>query len=198
YLLDLHGLRELPGLALQAFTNDEGNEGASLQQVLELGGSRRRESRPRLHRLRLDVPPELPKRALRRAIRLERKDPVPEHADFDVEIDLADALRRRGWPDPRIAVAIVPVEGKKNQVDVNVRIEPGPRAEITFEGDQPPRRDRAAIAELYRPDFYEPAALEEMKAETIRAFRRRGHWEPKVEIASHPGLNPGAGNGRPS
>ncbi len=182
YLLDLHGFRALPGLALQGFTTDEDTEGASLQQVLELGGSRAWGRRPRLHRLRLEVPPELPKRALRRAIRLERKRPVPEHADFDVEIDLTEALRRRGWPDPRITVAIVPVEGKKNQVDVNVRVEPGPRAEFTFEGDRPPRRDRAAITALYRPDFYEPASLEEMKAETVRAFRRRGHLEPKVDI----------------
>lgn len=188
YLLDLHGFRELPGLALQGFTTDLGTKGASLQQVLELGGSRNtRERRPRLHRLRLEVPPELPKRALRRAIRLERRRPVPEHADFDVEIDLAEALRRRGWPDPRIDVEIVPAEGKKNQVDVNVRIEPGPRAEFTFEGDRPPRRERAAITALYRPDFYEPAALEEMKAETVRAFRRRGHLEPQVDLTPRRG-----------
>jgi outer membrane protein insertion porin family len=183
YLLDLHGVRELPGLTLQGFTNDEGNEGASLQQVLELGGSRTPESRrPRLHRLRLEVPPELPKRSLRRAIRLERRRPVPEHADFDIEIDLAEVLRRRGWPDPRIEIEIVPAGGKKNRVDVNVRIEPGPRAAFAFEGDRPPRRDQEAITALYRPDFYEPAALEEMKAETVRAFRRRGHLEPQVEI----------------
>jgi outer membrane protein assembly factor BamA len=183
YLLDFHNFRQLPGFALQGFTNDEGNEGASLQQVLELGGSRPRETRPRLNRLRLDIPPELPKRALRRAIRLQRRRPVPEHADFDVEIDLADALRRRGYPDPRIDVQVVPVENAKDRVDVNVRIEPGPRAEIAFTGDRPPRRDRSAIAALYRPDFYEPAALEEMKQETLRAFRRRGHLEPQVEIA---------------
>jgi outer membrane protein assembly factor BamA len=182
YLLDVHGFRELPGLTLKGFTNDVGVEGASLEQVLELGGSRTRETRPRLHRLKLDVPPELPKRKLRRAIRLERRSPVPEHADFDVEIDLAEALRRRGWPDPKIDVEIVPVEGKKKQVDVRVRIEPGPRAEFTFAGDRPPRRERAAITALYRPDFYEPASLEEMKAETVRAFRRRGHWDPKVDI----------------
>lgn len=186
YLLDLHGLRELPGVALQGFTRDDGSEGASLQQVLELGGSRRREARPRLHRLRIEAPRELPKRTLRRAVRLERRDPVPEQAGFDVEIDLAEALRRRGWPDPKIDVRIVPLEGRK-QVDVLVRIEPGPRAEFTFEGDRLPRRERTAITALYRPDFYEPASLEEMKAETIRAFRRRGHWEPRVTIEVAPG-----------
>ena len=33
YLLDLHCFRELPGVAFQGFTNYEGTEGASLQQV---------------------------------------------------------------------------------------------------------------------------------------------------------------------
>jgi len=182
YLLDLHGLRELPGLALQGFTTDQGGEGANLQQVLELGGGRVRESRPRLHRLRLEIPPELPKRKLRRAVRLERKGPVPEHADFDVEIDLAEVLHREGWNDPKIDVKVVPAEGKKNQVDVSVRIDPGPRATFDFTGDRPPRRDRAVIAALYRPDFYEPASLGEMKAETVRAFRRRGRLAPQVEV----------------
>ncbi|HEX5761484.1 MAG TPA: translocation/assembly module TamB domain-containing protein, partial [Thermoanaerobaculia bacterium] len=57
YLLDLHGFRELPGLALQGFVNDEGREGASLQQVLELGGGRPpAQAGPRLRRLRLEAP----------------------------------------------------------------------------------------------------------------------------------------------
>ncbi|HBL29998.1 MAG TPA: hypothetical protein DD490_24425 [Acidobacteria bacterium] len=182
YLLDLHGWRELPGLALQGFTTDGGGEGLSLQQVIELGGGRGHETLPRLRKLHLDVPKELPKRALRRAVRLERRGPVPEHADFDVEIDLAEALRRRGWPDPRIEVQIVPAEGKKNQVDVNVKIEPGPHASFVFSGDKIARRDRAAITSLYRPDFYEPAALAEMEAEAVRALRRRGHPSAQVKV----------------
>jgi outer membrane protein assembly factor BamA len=183
YLVDLHGFRELPGLTLQGFTNDAGEEGANLQQVLELGGSRRRDERPRLRRLRLDFPEggALRKRLLRRSIGLERRQPVSENAAFDVETELADNLRRRGWPDPRIEVEVVPAG--KRRVDVNVRVAPGPHVEVLFEGDRPPRGTRAAIAALYRTDFYEPVAIEEMKEETVRALRRQGHLEPRVEIA---------------
>jgi outer membrane protein assembly factor BamA len=183
YLVDLHGFRELPGFTLQGFTNDAGEEGANLQQVLELGGSRRRDERPRLRRLRLDFPEggALRKRLLRRSIGLERRQPVSENAAFDVETELADNLRRRGWPDPRIEVEVVPVG--KRRVDVNVRVAPGTHAEVLFEGDRPPRGTRAAIAALYRTDFYEPVAIEEMKEETVRALRRQGHLEPRVEIA---------------
>lgn len=183
YLVDIHGFRELPGFTLQGFTNDAGEEGANLQQVLELGGSRRRDERPRLRRLRLDFPEggALRKRLLRRAIRLERRQPVSENAAFDIETELADNLRQRDWPDPRIEVEVVPAGERR--VDVNVRVEPGPRVEVLFEGERPPRGTRAAIAALYRTDFYEPVAIEEMKEETVRALRRQGYLEPRVEIA---------------
>ncbi len=184
YLVDLHGFRELPGLALQAFVTDEEREGANLQQVLELGASRPPpETAPRLRRLRLAGVGGVRGRVLRRAVPLARGAPVPESAAFDVEVVLADALRRRGYPDAKIAVAVTPVAGRPPRVDVTVRVEPGPRVEVVFAGDQPPVALRSAIAALYRGDFYEPAAIAEMQKETVRAFRARGHLEPQVEIA---------------
>ncbi|HEX5760997.1 MAG TPA: BamA/TamA family outer membrane protein, partial [Thermoanaerobaculia bacterium] len=113
---------------------------------------------------------------------LARGAPVAEGAAFDVEVVLADVLRRRGHPDPRIAVAVTPVAGRRDRVDVAVRVEPGPRVEIVFAGDRPPLALRREIAALYRIDFYEPAALAEMKQEAIRAFRGQGHLDPRVEI----------------
>jgi outer membrane protein assembly factor BamA len=181
YLLDLHGFRELPGFALQGFTNDAGNEGGSFQQVLELGGSApKAERRPRLRRLRLDVPAGISKRALRRAIRLQKKEPVPESAAFDVEVDAAEFLRRKGYPDPKVTVDVTPADGGK--VDVAVAVEPGPHVRFEFAGDRPPRGERAAITTLYRTDFYEPVARAEMEKAAVRAFRRTGHLEPAVEI----------------
>jgi outer membrane protein assembly factor BamA len=191
YLLDLHGFRELPGFALQGFTNDAGNEGGSFQQVLELGGSappaerRPRLRRPRLRRLRLDLPAGISKRALRRAIRLQKKEPVPESAAFDVEVDAAEFLRRKGYPDPKVTVDVTPAGGGK--VDVAVAVEPGPHVRFDFAGDRPPRGERAAITTLYRTDFYEPVARAEMEKAAVRAFRRTGHLEPTVEIEVNAG-----------
>lgn len=186
YLLGLRGFRELPGLELQGFSNDEGNEGATLQQALELGGSRPErsadENTRRLRRLRLSSPglSFLTRRLLRRSIRLERGEPVPESAAFDIEVELADALRRRGYPDPRVTVAVAPSGRRK--ADVTVAVEPGPRARFAFEGDRPPRALRPEIASLYRTDFYEPASLEEMKEAAVQAFRSRGHPDPRGAV----------------
>jgi outer membrane protein assembly factor BamA len=41
---------------------------------------------------------------------------------------------------------------------------------------------RPSIRALYRTDFYEPIARDEMKAATVRGFRTRGHLDPEVSI----------------
>ncbi|HKV09513.1 MAG TPA: translocation/assembly module TamB domain-containing protein, partial [Thermoanaerobaculia bacterium] len=185
YLVDLHDFRGLPSLSVQGFSKETGENGGNLQQVLDLGGSRPpREEGPRLRRLRLDMPrtPGIFQRLLRFSIGLERGEVVPPGAAFETEVDVADYLRRRGYPDPRITVAVNPVADRPDRVDVSVRVEPGPRISFDFEGDRPPRASRREIASLYRTDFYEPAAVAEMKKTAVQAFRARGHLEPEVEV----------------
>lgn len=185
YLVDLHDFRDLPNLSAQGFSTESGAEGGNLQQVLELGGSRPpREEGPRLRRLRLDMPrtPGVFQRLLRRSIGLERGEVVPAGADFETEVDVADYLRRRGYPDPRITVTVSPVADRPDRADVAVQVEPGPRISFEFEGDRLPRASRREIAALYRTDFYEPAAVAEMKKTAVQAFRVQGHLEPEVEI----------------
>ena len=183
YVGELHGFRDLPGFTLQGFTNDEGNSGATLQQVLELGGGRT-ETRigPRLRRVRVRAPKELSARRIRRTVRLERKAPVPEGAAFEAEVDVTDDLRRRGYPDPRVRAEVMPVAERPGWVDVNIDVEPGPPVRFEFAGDHPPRALRGSITGLYRTDFYEPASIDEMREETVKAFRGEGHLDPQVEI----------------
>lgn len=184
YLVDLHDFRELPSLSAQGFSTEAGEQGGSLQQVLELGGTRPPEEKgPRLRRLKLDMPRTrgIFRPVLRRSIGLERGEVVPPGADFETEVEVADYLRRRGYPEPRITVDVSPVEGR-NRVDVVVRVEPGPRVSFEFAGNRPPRASRREIASLYRTDFYEPAAVEEMKKTAVQAFRAEGHLEPEVEV----------------
>jgi outer membrane protein assembly factor BamA len=188
WLLDLHGFHGLPGLNLQAFTTDLGAEGGSLQQSLDFGGSREPlEKGLRLRRLRLNVPPGITgitKLRLRRAIPLRRKGTVSEDAAFDIEVDLAELLRRRGYPDARVTAETVPVEGRSGWVDVNVAVvELGPRVKFVFEGDRPPRAYRPEILAAYRADFYEQRSVEEMTAAAVRAFRSAGYVEPRVEVS---------------
>ncbi|HWN44799.1 MAG TPA: translocation/assembly module TamB domain-containing protein [Thermoanaerobaculia bacterium] len=188
WLLDLHGFRGLPGFTFEAFTAESGVEGLSIQQTLDLGGSReiREERGDRLRRLRLDVPPEISRwnrRALRSAVGLRRKEPVPREAAFEVEVDLAEHLRRRGYPGALVTAEAVPVEDRPGWVDLNVKVAAlGPRVEFVFEEDRPPRAFRPEILAAYRADFYEERSLEEMKEAAVRAFRSAGHLDPRVEI----------------
>jgi len=187
WLLDLHGFRGLPGFTFEAFTTEDSVEGGSLQQTLDLGGTREvREESDRLRRLRLDLPPgtsRWTRQALRRAVGLSRKDPVPREAPFETEVDLAEHLRRSGYPGALVTAEAVPVEGRHGWVDLNVKVVAlGPRIEFTFEGDKPPRAFRPEILAAYRPDFYEERSLTEMKETAIRAFRSAGHLDPAVEI----------------
>jgi outer membrane protein assembly factor BamA len=184
YLLDLHDFRGLPRLTGEVFTTDRGQEGARLQQVLELGGGPpARVEGPRLRRLTVHMEGQVLRRLLRRAIRLEKKEPVPEGAAFEAELDAAGFLRALGYPDPRIAVSVTPVGSRPGWVDVAVSVEPGPRVAFRFEGDRPPRALRPEITALYRTDFYEPNSVEEMKKAVVRAFRALGHLDPRVEVA---------------
>jgi outer membrane protein assembly factor BamA len=184
YVGEFHAIRGLPGFTLQGFSNDEGNSGANLQQVLELGGGGAEETstEPRLRRLRVRTPKGLSSRRVRRSVRLERKAPVPEGAAFEAEVDVTDDLRRRGYPDPRVRTEVVPVEGRSGWVDINLDVEPGPRVRFDFAGDKPPRSLRSSITGLYRTDFYEPASIDEMRDEAVKAFRSEGHLDPHVEV----------------
>ncbi len=187
WLLDLHGFRGLPGFTFEAFTTEDRAEGLSIQQTLNLGGSLVAEEKgDRLRRLRLETPPGISRwtrRTLRNAVGLQRKEPVPREAPFETEIDLAEQLRRRGYPGALVTAELVPVADRPGWVDLNVKVAAlGPRVEFTFAEDKPPRAFRPEILAAYRPDFYEERSLEEMKEATIRAFRSAGHLDPAVEI----------------
>jgi outer membrane protein assembly factor BamA len=188
YLFYVQDLSALPGLRAEGFTNDVGHRGGSLQQAFNFGGGEvgkelKKESGPRLRRLDVSTPKQgVSKREIRAAVRLEKKQPVPEGAAFGVEVDVTELLHKKGYPDPRIAVAIIPVDSRPGWVDVAVTVEPGPRVSFVFAGETPPRPLRAAITSLYRTDFYEAGSIKEMSKATVRAFRSIGHLDPKVEI----------------
>jgi translocation and assembly module TamA len=185
--LDLHDFPRLPGMSVGAFTTEERNEGLSVQQTLSLGGSREvEEKNDRLRRLRLEVPPGISawdRQALRRAIGLRRKEPVPREAAFEAEVDVAERLREQGHPGALVTAETVAVEGRPGWVDLNVKVAAlGPRVRFELEGDRPPRAFRPEILAAYRSDFYEERSLEEMKEAAVRAFRSTGHLDPRVEI----------------
>ena len=190
YLLDLHDERAAARLSAQLFTNDLGNEGGTLQQRLEFGGVDRRADGPRLRGLEIDRVPGVRRRALKRAVGYRKGQRLEEGAAFEIAVAVGQLLRDRGYPDARVWVEEAPPPRRRGTA-LAVRIESGPHVEFRFTGEELPKSLRRSVAQLYRGDFYEPRAIEEMRDEAVRAWRSRGYLEPEVEIRRQ--LQPGGG-----
>jgi outer membrane protein assembly factor BamA len=182
YLLELHDAEIAAGLSAQLFTNDFGNEGSTLQQRLDFGGTRRQQEGPRLRRLTIDRVPGVRRRALKRAAGYRKGDRPSAGASFEISVAVGELLRNRGYPDARVRVEEQPVPGRP-AIELAVGIDSGPRVEFQFTGEEElPKPLRRAVAQLYRGDFYEPTAIEEMRLEAVRAWRSRGYLDPQVAI----------------
>lgn len=188
YLLDLHGFRKLPRFVVQGFSNDDNHQGATIQQVLELGGSRGKPvTGPEVDRIVVEGGGKAVTRMARRAVRVARGAPLPEDSLFDIEVEVMQALRDGGYPDAGVTVSTRPARKHPERVDLVVALAPGPRVLVTFEGDRPPSVTRRSIAGLYRVDAYEAASREEMRVAAVRALRSEGFLDPHVEVTASPG-----------
>jgi outer membrane protein assembly factor BamA len=188
YLLDLHGLDGLPGLNAQAFTTDEDSQGAALRQRLRLGGGgSERSSAPRIAKLRLPRVEGVSKRGLKRAVGLRKGDRLESSGRFAAEVEVGEFLRRKGFSDARVDATITErSSGGGGRVELAISVEPGPRSEFVFEGERLAKPLRRLVTSLYRSDYYEEAALEEMIVEARRGLRSLGFLEPSVEISVAP------------
>jgi outer membrane protein assembly factor BamA len=184
YLLDLHGFHAAPSLSAQVFTTDDGTYGMTLQQTLELGGPPRDEAAgPLVQRVRATPPTGVGKRALRAAIGVGKGDVLPDGAEFDIEVEVATLLRECGYPDADVRVEVSPSPERPERVDVAVAIDPGPRARFVFAGEKIAKGSRPLVTSLYRTDYYEAAAIEEMRRTAVRVLRAQGFLDPVVAIS---------------
>ncbi len=184
FVLDLHDLPRIPPLTAQAFTDDTGTWGATLQQRILLGGSRPepRGDAPVLRKVVVEAPAGVSRGALVRSLGLVKDDPLGPGSLFDAESDAERTLRAKGYPDSRVTARELPVEGKPGRVDLELSVEPGTRAEVAFEGAMPPAATRPRIVDLYRGGLLEPSALADVTKETVRVFRSLGYLDPDVEV----------------
>ncbi len=180
YLLDIHRLDAAPGLNAQVITTDEASQGASLGQRLLLGpGGAPRVEGPKIRRIRWELPDRVSKRRVKRAAALRKGDRLAPGGRFAAEVDVVEALRRRGYTDARASIEEIEVDGG---VELVVAVQSGPRSRFEFVGTELPKPLRRPVVDLYRADYYETAALEEMAAEARRALRSVGYLEPVVEV----------------
>lgn len=186
WVVDVHRLRRLPPVGFQLFTDDDGSWGGTLQQRIELGGTRGRGAdpdAPLLGAVRASTPDGIPRRGFLASLGLTRGAPVTRDSLFDAQIDAEAWLRGRGWPEARVFLKTVPSR-KARRVDVEASLDPGPRVVVEFEGDPLPAASRRAVADLYRTGILEPSALEEMSLEARRALRALGHLDPRTEASA--------------
>lgn len=185
WVVDVHGLRRLPPLAAQVFTEDFGSWGGTLQQRIEIGGTRRGTGEdagaPLVASIRVTPPRDVSRRGFVSALGLRKGDPAGRAALFEAEIDAEAFLRDRGWPEAQVTLRALPSR-RVGRVEVEAGIDLGPRVEVSFAGDRLPSASREAVARLYRTGALEAGALEEMRRETLRALRGLGHLSPAAEV----------------
>ncbi|MEL7058460.1 MAG: BamA/TamA family outer membrane protein, partial [Acidobacteriota bacterium] len=190
YILDFHDIEPVPSLSTNVFTNENNEYGTTLQQVLELGRPPDQDAddeRSLLTEIDLSCPTcgadRTIERRAKRAISYAEGERVADGIDFDVEVDVAEALRREGYGDPTVRAALVPTGGSSKTIRLEVDVDAGPHATFEFTGEKPPRARRDGIRNLYRADFFEDASLEEMREQTMTVWRSRGHLSPEVDVS---------------
>lgn len=192
YLVDLHDFAVAPSLSAQIFTNESGNEGLTLQQNLNLGGS---ESSPflvgeidlRFEDVGRSAEERISERRVRRSLTIRGAERWVEGMDFDAEIDVVDSLRKAGFPSPEVDVE---VRERGRRRDLLITVQPGIPAEIRFEGLEPAGIFRDAIRQTYRNDFFRQAALQEIERQTERALEAQGWAQVRTDVALEPADSP--------
>jgi len=186
YILDIHRMPVLQSFRAQVFTNDRKNAGLTLQQTLKLGKRADTEVKdPFLKSTTIDASQGVSKRRIRRAIDFRKSDPFPRGAGLDVEVDVIDLMRRKGFPAATVDVDVEPTGN--DRVELVVTVDAGAPVSFVFEGDPLPSKVRNSIAAGYRPnELGESASLEEIQQETVTALRGLGYLEPRADAEAAP------------
>ncbi len=191
--LQLWNLDFAPGLAAQAYQSvlDE-SEGLSLIQRFRWGGSAapaglasfiasardaEDDDRPVIHKLRFEGEWPLSKRRLRRASGLSKGQPYDPFLAFVADIHLERELAIAGFPEARVRSR---TEGSPRSPTLVYTCETGPRHEIEFVGDDPPKAVRREVLALYMPPPLEDLALTNMSLALRRHYQATGH--PFAEV----------------
>lgn len=197
YVLDVHNLPQWPAFVGQAFTNEQGQTGVTLQHSWEPGKAELEEvdGTLKLRQIDLQVPNDFPARkSLLRTIDRAVGERLDEGADFDVEIDVAEALQRLGYSAADVQVELVHRGGDPHEVDLVVVVEPGMQSEVLFTGTTPPRGQQGSIVRLYRPNITATSSFEEMERRTRRVLWAQGYSDPRIYISRQTSIG---ADGRP-
>jgi len=197
-MLQLWNLSFDPGLALQGYQSvlDE-SSGVTLIQRFRWGGTAGKvgvptfgaayqdaevDDRPVIHKLRLEGEWPVSKRRLRRATGVTKGQPYEPFLAFVADVHLEQELAVAGFPE---AVVRWHTEGPARSPTLVFTCETGPRHEIAFVGDQPPKAVQREVLALYMPPPLEEVALANMRMALRRHYQATGR--PFAEVRAERG-----------
>lgn len=172
-MLQLWNLRQLPGLAVQAWerTATE-NSGVNVVQRFRWGGSATADDRPVIHRIRLEG--EWPVWAwwFKRKLGIHRGEPYEPFVAFAAGLRLERELAARGWQLARVELETT---GSERSPTLEYTVDPGPRTELEFVGHEPPGHIAREATALYQPPPLEGASFAAITELLERHYRSEGH-----------------------
>jgi outer membrane protein assembly factor BamA len=194
--LQLWNLQFDPGLAVQAYQKTlEETSGVNVIQRFRWGGSAGRvglglgarpsggagsADRPVIQKVKLEGEWPISKRRLRRATGLRKGRPYDPFLDFVADLKLEQELAAAGYPEARVQGR---TEGPAQAPTVVYTCDPGPRYQIDFTGDIPPKAVQREVRALYMPPPLDATAIEGMRQNLVRHFRASGFPFAEVEVA---------------
>jgi len=178
-LMQLSGISGVPGLALQAFSEAEGEDGLAVIERVTWGGTARDDDRPRIRKVRFEGEWPLGKRRLRKAGGLDHRQPWDPFLLFAGGVRLERELASEGYYAARV---VGRVEGSEEAPTVIFECQAGPRQGVLFRGDRVPRAVRRTVVARYRPPPLEETAFDDMRATIERSLAARGYPEAQVTI----------------
>jgi outer membrane protein assembly factor BamA len=197
-MLQLWNMGFDPGLAVQAYqsTLDE-SSGVNVIQRFRWGGSAGRVGlglggrssggtasldRPVIQKVKLEGEWPISKRRLKRATGLRKGRPFDPFLDFVADLKLEQELAAAGYPEARVQGR---TEGPARAPTLVYECDPGPRYQVDFVGDTPPKPVQREVRALYMPPPLEEIALENMRQTLVRHYRASGF--PFAEVGADSG-----------
>jgi translocation and assembly module TamA len=172
-MLQFWNLPGLKGLAIQGYEKTLTEEfGGNVFQRFQWGGSSLYEDRPTIRKLKLNGEWPLRKRGLRKSTGFRRGQPFDPFLQFVARVRMERELAFAGYQEARVRAEAVE---SNNAWTLNFECEPGPKQEIVFSGDVPPRSIREEVTALYRRPPLEDFGFRNMSSLLDRHFAVEGY-----------------------
>jgi translocation and assembly module TamA len=179
-MLQAWGFPGLPGFVAQVYQETIiDNFGINAQKQFKWGGGAVGDDRPEIGRLRLEGEWPISKRSLRKATRLRRDQPFDPFLLFVGAVRLERALAEEGYQRARVSSSLT---GPERNPTLVFACDPGPRQEVDFLGDLPPKKVRRQVTALYRSSPLESSAFEDMRELVKFHFSTRGYPKATVDV----------------